>query len=228
MLKVLYLEDEPSLAKIVVETLQSRGMEILHLKTGERALETVQVFHPDVCVFDVMLPGKDGFETGVQFRGAGVETPILFLTAKSLTEDVLKGFKSGGNDYLKKPFSLEELIVRIENLHHLHSREEEAFKRPPEIKLGDFTFDPKKQIIQGPEKVQSLSFRETQLLLMLASKKGEIVSRKDILDTIWGDDHFFNSRNLDVYITRLRGYFKSSDSVQIITLKGVGYRLCTD
>lgn len=228
MLKVLYLEDEPSLAKIVAETLQTRGMEIRHLLSGDKALDAFRDFKPDVCVFDVMLPGKDGFETGRQLRKLGIETPILFLTAKSQTADVLQGFQSGGNDYLKKPFSLEELIVRIENLYLLNSRQKEPLQTSAEIQLGEFTFDAKKQILQSEEKTQSLSFRETQLLLMLASEKGEIISRKDILDTIWGDDHFFNSRNLDVYITKLRSYFKPSDSVQILTLKSVGYRLLTE
>lgn len=225
MLKVLYIEDEPSLAKIVKETLELKGFKVEHLISGLGALEKLKSFKPDVCVFDVMLPGKDGFETGKEVRHFSADTPILYLTAKSQTADVLKGFESGGNDYLKKPFSLEELIVRIENLHQMHESVKVATFEPNKFTLGTLSFDPQNQTLGFDQNVKRLSFSETQLLQMLVERKGEVIKRKDILNKIWGDDHFFNSRNLDVYITKLRGYLKADANVKLLTLKSVGYRV---
>ena len=225
MLKILYLEDEESLAKIVKESLMSRSFEVLHLENGKKAIETFNSFQPDVCVFDVMMPEKDGFAVAKEIRAQKSKTPILFLTAKSQTEDLVQGFGSGGNDYIKKPFSLEELIVRINNLYSLSQNNSVGLENQNEIKIGNYVFSITKQELRIDKQSRKISFRECQLLRLLAENKGEIVSRKVILDTIWGDDHFFNSRNLDVYITKLRGYFQEDKAIEIITLKAVGYRL---
>lgn len=225
MIKVLYVEDEASLAKIVKESLQSRSFEITHLSDGEHVIETFRAFKPDICVFDVMLPVKDGFTLGKEVRSIDPKVPIIFITAKNQTEDVLEGFQSGGNDYIKKPFSLEELIVRINNLHYISSSGLVTNHAGDSVKIGKYCFSPTKSELVFETIVKRLSYRETQLLSMLTLHKNQVVNRKFILDTLWGDDNFFNSRNLDVYITKLRQYFRDDVEVEIITLKAVGYRL---
>ena len=225
MLKILYLEDEASLAKIVKESLASRSFEVMHLESGKNAVKIFNEFKPDVCVFDVMLPEKDGFEVAKEIRALNTITPIIFLTAKNQTTDLLMGFDAGGNDYIKKPFSLEELIVRINNLYFLSKNKSGIADSVTGVKIGKYVFSTTKQELRFEKEVRKISFRECQLLDLLTKSMGEIVTRKVILDTVWGDDHFFNSRNLDVYITKLRSYFKSDPKIEIITLKSVGYRL---
>ncbi|MBK7231196.1 MAG: response regulator transcription factor [Saprospiraceae bacterium] len=225
MMKVLYIEDEPSLAKIVKESLQSRSFEILHLPDGDHLIEKFHSFNPDICLFDVMLPIKDGFTLAKEIRVLNPQIPIIFITAKNQTADILEGFQSGGNDYIRKPFSLEELIVRINNLYQLCHQNQTSQLPENMISIGRYKFSPTRLELILDKEVKRLSYREAQLLMMLIDHKNEVVNRKHILDTIWGDDHFFNSRNLDVYITKLRQYLKEDSLVQILTLKAVGYRL---
>jgi len=224
-IKVLYVEDEPFLAKIVRESLESRGLEVRHLPDGRGAVQVCEEFRPDICVLDVMLPFDDGFIVGKAIRTQFPQVPIIFLTAKDQTEDVLAGFAAGGNDYVRKPFSMEELIARIHNLIRLRGGEATAAASASAVTLGRFRFSPLRQELQIGEQVRRLSHREAQLLEMLCQNPGRPVLRKDILDTLWGNDSIFNSRNLDVYITRLREYLRDDEQVEIITLKGVGYRL---
>lgn len=224
-MKVLYVEDEPFLGKIVQESLESRRFEVCWIADGAEVLAAFEQFQPDVCVLDVMLPHRDGFSLGKAIRALAPQMPIIFLTAKSQTEDVLQGFDSGGNDYLRKPFSQEELIVRIKNLVNLTQG-----VGPPTneegIRLGRFHFQPERQQLQLDDlPPRLLSHRETQLLEMLASKPNTIVERREVLKKVWGHDSIFNSRNLDVYINRLRELLKEDTGVQILTLKGVGYRV---
>lgn len=217
--KILYIEDEPVLAILVREHLERTGYEVLWQESGENTVQVFQEQEPDVCVLDVMLPGISGFELAQQFRQINKHVPILFLTAKSELKDVMEGFQSGGNDYIKKPFSLEELTVRIQNLLKLSGRND-----PGLLKLGNLVYDPCRMTLCGEHTIQ-LSHRENELLRMISLRLGEPVERKELLLRIWGDDHFFNSRNLDVYVTRLRKYLKMDPSIQFITLKGVGYQL---
>ncbi|MFS0491458.1 response regulator transcription factor [Leadbetterella byssophila] len=220
-MKILYVEDEIFLGKIVKETLESRGFEISMVTDGAHAIAEFRKFNPEVCVLDIMLPHKNGFEIAEEIRVIDPMVPILFLTAKSQVEDVLKGFGSGGNDYLKKPFSMEELIVRIQNLKNLVGKKKEVSDA---VSLSTFTFYPTKQeLVSSLKEPIKLSFRESELLKVLAENVNQKVLRKDILMRVWNDDSYFNSRNLDVYITRLRDYFKNDSGVEIITLKGVGY-----
>ncbi len=220
-MKILYVEDEIFLGKIVKETLESRGFEISMVTDGAQAISEFRKFNPEVCVLDIMLPHKNGFEIAEEIRVIDPMVPILFLTAKSQVEDVLKGFGSGGNDYLKKPFSMEELIVRIQNLKNLVGKKKEVSDA---VSLSTFTFYPTKQeLVSSLKEPIKLSFRESELLKVLAENVNQKVLRKDILMRVWNDDSYFNSRNLDVYITRLRDYFKNDSGVEIITLKGVGY-----
>lgn len=223
--RILYIEDEPFLAKIVREYLESRGWAVRHLPDGRGAVAAFEQFRPHICILDVMLPFDDGFSVGRDIRKRFPKTPIIYLTAKDQTEDVLAGFASGGNDYLRKPFSMEELIVRLKNLIALSSSDKQSFAEQEPMTLGQFLFNPTRQELLLGEQAKRLSHRETQLLEMLAQNINKDVLRKDILLLLWGNDSYFNSRNLDVYITRLREYLRPDPNVEIITLKGIGYRL---
>jgi len=221
MTKILYVEDEPFLGKIVKESLESRKYEVRMVADGQKVLQTYKQFQPDICVLDVMLPNVDGFTLGERIRQQSPDIPIIFLTAKTQTDDVLKGFQSGGNDYVRKPFSVEELIIRIENL--LALVQGKALVPDNCVSIGKYEFDTNKQELRLGEKVRKLSHRENELLKILVEHRNFTVERKKILQQIWGDDSFFNSRNLDVYIKKLRNYLEDDPEVEIITLKGVGY-----
>lgn len=224
--KILYVEDESFLGKIVKESLESRGYEIFMEEDGGKALTLYRSCKPDICVLDVMLPNKDGFQIAEEIRAINDKVPILFLTAKSQTEDVVKGFKIGGNDYIRKPFSMEELIVRLENIVKYTGNNDNAEKKDI-INIGKYTFHLPRQVLSARDTDYKLSFREAELLKVLYQNRDKIIDRRDILNLLWGNDNFFNSRNLDVYITKLRGYLKADPAVEILTIKGIGYRFLT-
>lgn len=222
-IKVLYVEDELFLGKIVKESLESRGFEVRMENDGAMVMDLYSAMQPDVCVLDVMLPGKDGFAIAEEIRALNGTVPILFLTARSLTEDVVKGFTLGGNDYIRKPFSMEELIVRIHNT--LKSKEAgPAAVNMDTVPVGRYLFQLRRQVLAIDGSERKLSFRESELLKFLYANRDAIIDRRDILNLLWGSDSFFNSRNLDVYITKLRSYLKEDETLEIITIKGVGYR----
>jgi DNA-binding response OmpR family regulator len=228
IIRVLYVEDEPFLGKIVKESLESRQFEVHWIMDGADVLAAFEQVRPNICVLDVMLPNRDGFALGRDLRARDPQVPIIFLTAKNQTQDVLQGFESGGNDYLRKPFSQEELIVRIKNLVALTRGA--SMPSPPAtegVRLGRYRFFPDRQELQldGGQAVRQLSHRETQLLDILTAKPNAVAERKFILQQVWGHDSIFNSRNLDVYIAHLREYLKDDPTVQILTLKSVGYRV---
>ncbi|GAB4396566.1 MAG: response regulator transcription factor [Microscillaceae bacterium] len=220
--KILYVEDEVFLGKIVKESLESRQFEVLMMTDGRGVLEAFEVFVPDICVLDVMLPHKDGYAIAQEIRKSNPGMPIIFLTAKSQTEDLLKGFQVGGNDFIRKPFSLEELIVRIQNLLQLTNKKEAQTLREV-YSIGKYTFYPNRYELHYDNQTRKLSHREAELLKIFAAHPNAIIARKDILMKVWKDDSFYNSRNLDVYISRLRDFLKDDTAVQIISLKGVGY-----
>lgn len=224
--RILYVEDEPFLGRIVKDTLESKDFEVQMLTDGKHVLSQFEQFNPDICVLDVMLPHKDGYTLAQEIRVINPTIPILFLTAKTQVEDVLKGFQSGGNDYLRKPFSLEELLVRIQNLLQITKRQVNVL--PQSLNFGKFEFNPLKYELKIGEQIRKLSHREAELLKILLENRNTITQRKDILMRMWGDDSFFNSRNLDVYITKLRDYLKEDDKVQIISIKGVGYHFLVE
>lgn len=219
--KILYVEDEPFLGRIVKESLESRTFDVHMVTDGKQAFTQFITNKPDICVLDVMLPSKDGYAIAKEIRQTDSHVPIIFVTAKTQTEDVLKGFETGGNDYIRKPFSMEELIVRINNLL--------AIVKPKQHGVGEnhvfgkFEFLIHRYELKIGDSVRKLSHREASLLKILCENRNTTVSRKDILMAVWGDDSFFNSRNLDVYIAKLRDYLKQDSSVQIITIKGLGY-----
>ena len=223
-IKVLYAEDELFLGKIVKESLETRGYEVLMETDGEKVVPLFSQSLPDVCVLDVMLPNKDGFEIAEAIRAIDKAVPILFLTAKTQTQDLVKGFQLGGNDYIRKPFSMEELIIRIENALRYRNGEKIAADKKEDIKIGKYSFHLNRQVLKDNGDEKKLSFRESELLKLLYENKDRIIDRRDILNLLWGNDNFFNSRNLDVYITKLRGYLRNDPSLEIITIKGIGYR----
>ncbi|WP_337043512.1 response regulator transcription factor [Emticicia sp. 17c] len=225
MIKILYVEDEPFLGKIVKESLESRNFDVKMVTDGNQVMKTFEQYRPDICVLDVMLPNKDGYTLGAEIRQLKPGLPIIFLTAKTQTDDVLKGFQAGGNDYIRKPFSMEELIVRINNLLLLSSSK--GIVQNGSIPLGKYEFLPHKYELRLNETCRKLSHRETELLKILSENRNFTVNRKEILMKIWGDDSFFNSRNLDVYITKLRDYLKEDETLDLMTIKGVGYHFTT-
>ncbi|MEP7266783.1 MAG: response regulator transcription factor [Saprospiraceae bacterium] len=225
MIKVLYVEDETNLAKIVSDTLSHRQMKVQLIQRGDQAFQAFQSFQPDICILDVMLPHVDGYTISKQIRSVDPQVPIIFLTAKSLSEDVLDGFQAGGNDFMRKPFSMEELIARIKNLLSITGKASMLESTSEGVTIGKFIFHSGRQELIFNGNTKRLSHRETELLSMFVDHKSETVLRKNILDKIWGNDSIFNSRNLDVYITKIREYLKADATIEIITLKGVGYRL---
>jgi DNA-binding response OmpR family regulator len=216
-------DDEGFLGKIVKESLESRGYEIFMEEDGAKAIELFKTCLPDICVLDIMLPNKDGFTIADEIRKVDSKTPILFLTAKSQTQDLVKGFQLGGNNYIRKPFSMEELIVRVENALR-NGRNNIPFDKKENISIRHFNFNLARQILYFNKQEKKLSYKESELLKLLYQNRNELIDRRDILNLLWGNDNFFNSRNLDVYITKLRGYLKSDPAVEILTIKGVGYR----
>jgi len=224
--KILYVEDEPFLAQIVQESLESRNFHVMLVRNGADALNAFMLFEPNICVLDVMLPHKDGFAIALEIKEKQPDMPVIFLTAKTQTEDLLRGFDSGGNDYLRKPFSMEELIARINNLIKISTGNYSNAKgntKPEKVVLGEFVFYSEFFELHGKNSVKKLSQREARLLQMLTKDLNRPVMRKDILMDLWGDDSFYNSRSLDVYISRMREYFSADSSVEIVTIKGVGY-----
>ncbi len=220
--KILYVEDEIFLAKIVSESLQSRGYEVILESDGAKVISKFVSSKPDICILDVMLPNKDGFAIADEIRERDALVPIIFLTAKSDVSDVVNGFKTGGNDYIRKPFSMEELIVRIENVLKKKQAPEETIAE--EVTIGNYNFNTKRQVLSINKEDKKLSYRESELLKLLYENRDKILERREILNLLWGSDSFFNSRNLDVYITKLRNYLRADPALEILTIKGIGYR----
>ncbi len=220
-IKILLAEDEPSLGQIIKESLESRNFDVLLCENGEIAYETYKKEKPELLVLDVMMPKKDGFTLAKEIRIENKDIPIIFLTSKSQTKDVVEGFNIGGNDYLKKPFSMEELIVRMNSL----LKRQQKLKEIKPIQLGAFIFDLKKQTLQFNGLTDSLTHREAHLLHNLIVNKNQVLERSVILKKLWGDDDFFNARSMDVFITKLRKKLKSDSSIQILNVRGFGYKL---
>ena len=225
IINVLLAEDEPSLGQIIKESLETRNFNVSLVTDGEAAYNLLQKNSFDVLVLDVMMPKKDGFTLAREIRLENDIVPIIFLTAKSQTKDVVEGFSVGGNDYLKKPFSMEELIVRINNLLN----RSEVQKAIAYSGIGNYNFDFPKQTLQylNEEKV-TLTHREAHLLHHLLQNKNKVLDRSKVLKELWGDDDFFNARSMDVFITKLRKKLKKDESIQIMNVRGFGYKLICD
>ncbi len=221
IIEILLAEDEPSLGQIIKESLETRNFVVHLAKNGEEAYTLYKSKQPKLLVLDVMMPKKDGFTLAKEIRNEDNAIPIIFLTAKSQTQDVVEGFTIGGNDYLKKPFSIEELIVRINNL--LQRTKIQAGTNTTVI--GKYTFDFQKQLLTFKEETQQLTHREAHLLFHLVKNQNQVLDRSLILKKLWGDDDFFNGRSMDVFITKLRKKLKKDESIQIINVRGYGYKL---
>lgn len=218
-IKILLAEDEPSLGQIIKESLEMRDFEVILCENGEKAYKKYKSETPDILVLDVMMPIKDGFTLAKEIRQENQHIPILFLTAKSQVKDVVEGFEIGGNDYLKKPFSMEELIVRINALLKRQKNKKEPFN------IGKYLFDLQKQTLKLNSNIDNLTHREAQLLWHLYEQRNQTLERSFILKKLWGDDDFFNARSMDVFISKLRKKLKSDESIQIINVRGFGYKM---
>lgn len=225
MIHVLLAEDEIALAKIIEDSLESRQeLQITIAANGNEALELYHKQKPDILVLDVMMPQMDGFTVARMIRQTDTRTPILFLTARSSVDDLVTGFHLGGNDYLKKPFDMEELIVRILALLNRPITVNED-KQPDILSIGQFTFNYPHQTLQISDQTETLSHREAEILRMLCQHANDVLHRKPVLLELWGDDSFFNARSMDVFITKLRKKLKADPSVQILNIRGIGYKL---
>ena len=224
-LKILLCEDDENLGMLLREYLQAKGFEAVLCPDGEVGYREFQKAKFDICVLDVMMPKKDGFALAQDIRQQNAEMPIIFLTAKVLKEDILEGFKIGADDYITKPFSMEELVLRIEailrRVKGKKSRENTVYH------IGSFTFDTQKQLLTIGEKQTKLTTKENELLALLCAHSNEILQRDYALKTIWIDDNYFNARSMDVYITKLRKHLKDDDQIEIINIHGRGYKLIT-
>ena len=221
-IKILIVEDEKMLAEILSDTLSDRNFDVRLAYDGLHALETIKKEPFDVIVSDVMMPNLDGYSLAKKLRNEGCNTPILFLTALSATEDVVKGFETGGNDFLKKPFAIDELIVRVKALA---GRAEVMDAQETSYVIGEYEFNPssKELTIRGEQ--TTLAAREAAVLVRLCRRRGRVVEASELLKELWGDDNYFNLRSLNVYITRLRNHLKADPTVEIESVRGVGYLL---
>lgn len=220
---ILLCEDDENLGMLLREYLQAKGYHAELCPDGEVGYRTFLKGKFDICVLDVMMPVKDGFTLAQEIRAANPEIPIIFLTAKALKEDILEGFKIGADDYITKPFSMEELVFRIEAV--LRRVCGKKSKENTLYKIGGFMFDTQKQLLTIDGQQTKLTTKESELLALLCAHANEILQRDFALKTIWIDDNYFNARSMDVYITKLRKHLKADPSIEIINIHGKGYKL---
>ncbi len=224
-MKVLLCEDDENLGMLLREYLQAKGYDTELYGDGEAGYKAFMKEKFDICVFDVMMPRKDGFTLAKEIRQTNQDVPIIFLTAKTLKEDILEGFKIGADDYLTKPFSMEELTFRMEAI--LRRVKGKKTRDRTLYRIGSFTFDTQKQILSREGESVKLTTKESELLGLLCAHANEILQRDYALKTIWIDDNYFNARSMDVYITKLRKHLKADENVEIINIHGKGYKLIT-
>ena len=224
---ILIVDDEERMRKLIKDFLKQKNYNTMEAADGEEALKVFSENQNRIrlILLDVMMPKKDGFTLAQEIRAVNAEIPIIFLTAKTLKEDILEGFKIGADDYITKPFSMEELTFRIEAI--LRRVRGKKNKESNIYKIGRFTFDTQKQILAIDGKQTKLTTKESELLGLLCAHANEILQRDFALKTIWIDDNYFNARSMDVYITKLRKHLKEDDSIEIINIHGKGYKLIT-
>ncbi|MBX2901981.1 MAG: response regulator transcription factor [Chitinophagales bacterium] len=221
--KILLVEDDLNLGNLLQDSLEIKNYEVTLKRNGEDGLNEFKAGRYDMCIFDVMMPKKDGFTLAKDVRRLNSHVPIIFLTAKNLKEDTIEGLKIGADDYLTKPFSMEELILRMENI----------FKRLPmaevidqdEFKIGNFDFNNATRTLKIEDQVLKLTTKESELLKMLAANLDRVLERDIALNTVWGTDSYFAGRSMDVYIAKLRKYLKADSNVEILNIHGTGFKL---
>jgi DNA-binding response OmpR family regulator len=223
-MRILLAEDDENLGSLLKEYLTVKGYETGLYADGNKAYKGFIQEHYDLCLLDVMMPVKDGFTLAKEIRLINSDIPIIFLTAKSMKEDVLEGFTLGADDYITKPFSMEELLFRIEAILR-RTNPESGKSQKTEYTIGEYTFDSQKQQLNSGKQIQKLTTKESELLKLLCNNKNKVLERNFALRTIWIDDNYFNARSMDVYITKLRKYLKNDPSIQIINIHGKGYKL---
>ena len=228
MKKILLAEDDPNLGMLLQDYLQLKGkFEVVLCKDGEEGLKAFTKEHFDICIFDVMMPKKDGFTLGKEIRKINPHVPIIFATAKAMIEDKAEAYSLGGDDYITKPFRIEELLLRINALLKRVSdpNKPEASELPTKFDVGNYQFDYTAQLIVNDQHQQKVSTKEAELLRLLCLKKNEVLTREEALITIWHDDNYFNGRSMDVFLSKLRKYLKDDPKVEIINVHGKGYKL---
>lgn len=220
--KILLAEDDETLAFVTADNLNAKGYEVTLVNNGSDAVKSFVTDKPDLCILDVMMPEMDGFEAAREIRAKNKEVPILFLTAKSMKEDRIEGLSLGADDYITKPFSIEELVLRIEVF--LRRRNIDMNRTSGIIKIGNFTFDPENYQIISDAGKQDMTQREAELLSYFFKHKNQLSKRSDILIAVWGKDDYFLGRSMDVFVSRLRKFFEDDPSIKIENVHGVGYR----
>ncbi|MDO1446788.1 response regulator transcription factor [Rhodocytophaga aerolata] len=223
--KILLVEDDPNLGQLLQEYLEIKGFETTLARDGEKAFTYYQQNHYDLCIFDVMLPKKDGFSLAKEIRASNKQIPIIFLTAKSLKEDTLEGLRIGADDYMTKPFSMEELLLRMKAILRRSGQSGETTKDTKQFTIGQYTFDYEFQTLAIKNQSVKLTSKESELLRLLCLNLNHTLERSIALKHIWQNDTYFNARSMDVYITKLRKYLKDDPSIEIVNVHGTGYKL---
>ncbi len=223
--KILVVEDDQNLGNILKEYLELKGYEPTLCRHGEEGYDTYNKQPFDICILDVMLPFMDGFTLAKKIRGLDKEIPIIFLTAKSLPEDRIQGFKNGGDDYMTKPFSMEELSLRVDAILRRSQFNDVFDNNVNEFDIGSYHFNFIEQMLRHGDGDTKLTTKEAALLKMLAQHKNKVLEREYTLKTIWGEDSYFTARSMDVFIAKLRKYLKKDEQVRIINIHGKGYKL---
>jgi DNA-binding response OmpR family regulator len=221
--KILLVEDDPTLGYVIKDGLSHKGYDVTLCKDGEQGQSFFEQQLFDLCIFDVMMPKKDGFTLAKEIRDKNTHVPILFVTAKTMLEDKMDGFRAGGDDYILKPFSMEELVMRIEVF--LRRSKSSVQEQGGCFELGSFEFDAKNFKLNHSSGEKILTPKEAEVLKLLCIHKDRVLKREEILTTVWGDDDYFMGRSLDVFISKLRKYLKEDSSVEIVNYHGVGFKL---
>lgn len=224
---ILLVEDDMNLGFVIQDALKREGYQVHLCRDGKEGLKYYNTNSYDLCIFDVMLPEKDGFSLAADVRKTDEQIPIIFLTAKSMTEDKIKGFKAGGDDYITKPFSNEELLLRIAAILRRTSNDGQREAKDV-FEIGKFSFDRRTYLLTSGDEERKLTKKEAEVLRLLCMHKDQVLPRDLVLNMVWGDDTYFLGRSLDVFISKLRKYLKEDESVQIINVHGVGFRLQCD
>lgn len=220
--KILLVEDDPTLGFVVKDNLEVNGYEVIHASDGESGWQMYMKYNFDVCVLDVMLPKRDGIWLATQIRKKNESVPILLLTAKSMDDDKIAGFKSGADDYITKPFNMQELLLRIEVfLKRTRRKDDDA---PEEFKIGNLMFNYRDLILFNDEQRQQLTQREADLLRYLALNPNRVLKREEILMNVWGKEDYFLGRSMDVFITKIRKHLKEQPGVELQTIHGIGFK----
>jgi len=227
MQKILLAEDDPNLGDILKDYLELKGkFEVTLCKDGDEALRQFTKEKYDLCILDVMMPRRDGFTLGKEIRKINADVPIIFATAKGMIEDKAEAFGLGGDDYITKPFRVEELLLRINALLKRASRDRSTEEEiPDKFQIGDYSFDYVTQLITRNGQQQKLSTKEAELLRLLCLRKNDVLTREEALLKIWNDDNYFNGRSMDVFLSKLRKYLRDDPNVEIVNVHGKGYKL---